>query len=146
MSNTLTALFACAAILVCGCGGMINGKRAAEAAVGSNEAYARAVEDRLQPVLVPGTPRVDVEMFLAKEKLKFTYVPQEECVSIRTEQENFKTEKPHLVTCDGGGYVHVRVPVKKFINPIQTGVHVTFNFYSDGKLVEHETRVAHTGL
>ncbi len=42
--------------------------------------------------------------------------------------------------------MHVRVPVRKFLNPIESGVHVTFYLDAEDWLVEYGKRVAHSFL
>lgn len=108
----------------------------------SNKEYARQVEVRLKTVLVPGTPLTQVRALLDKERLAFAYASQDRCISELRTQEQFTGS--HRVKCPGGGYLHVRVPVKKVLNPIESGVHVTFLFNADDKLTGHEIRVAHT--
>ena len=102
----------------------------------SNDRYIQDVERRLEPILHVGTSKTKVRDFLHKEELSPNDKSQQDCEKQRNANRK----------CLGGGYMHVRVPVRKVLNPIESGVHIIFYFDAEDRLVEYGKRVAHTFL
>ena len=104
-----------------------------------NESYKKDIEKQLKPILKhSNTKYEDIIDYLEDNKLRYHEIQKEDCIE--------STYGDFSLTCEYPLYIFVRIPIKKWLNPVQSTGKVYLFLNDENVLVQYKIKIGHTFL